>query len=161
MPNIISILGLTQYSGIFYYIRVKYRQINKMLLKISKMQTTSNKNYIPKKNLVSIVGAIRPKLVYEDPTALLKTLRIIHANLCSLSGEISRSFGILIISTLVASFVVLSIQLYAIYKTVEGYSGEDFYLIIYTVLWIILHGGKIFIILLASDGITSEVIEML
>lgn len=158
VPNIISILGLTQYSGIFYYIRIKYQQINKHLAKISKMQSSFDYG-IPKKNFVSVVGALKSS-VNEDSTFLLNTLRIIHADLSALCKEISNSFGILIISTLVTSFVVLSIQLYAIYKTVEGYSGDDFYLIIYTILWIVLHGGKICIILLASDGVTSEVCRL-
>lgn len=159
IPNIVSILGLTQYSGILYYIRKKYIHLNNYLRKISHNKILNTKlSIIHTKQLANVVGTlVKDKINKDDYSSVLNTFRIIHSDLNDLCKEINESFGLLIISTLITSFVVLSIQLYAIYKTVEGYSPDDLFLTIYTILWIVLHGGKIFIILLASDGVIHEV----
>lgn len=154
IPNILSLLSITQYCGILYCIQHKYKKINSCLFKLSKTCNYKSevKQIINKSNVISIVSS----KIIENYVKNIEHLRKTHSSLSCLTEDVNESFGILIISILASSFAILSIQFYALYKMFDK-NDIDTFLFIYTVLWIILHGGKVAIILYANNGLSNEV----
>lgn len=162
VPNIICLLGLTQYSGFLYCVRIRFIQLNKILRKIGRDSMRQSVNYFKEKTKTTDIISVVEFAKIKDPNKLspkemFNELRYAHSDLCILIKKLNESFGILVISAMITTFVSLSIQFYAIYKAVEGFSN-NFYLTIYTLLWIIMMGGKTVIILFASSGVDDNVI---
>lgn len=155
MPNIVSLLALTQYSAALHYIRDKFRIINAMLRRLIldnnlKGHFKSNN----KLNIISVLSLETNKSMGID--RILNLLRKQHAELCRLVELLNECFGILIVFTLIAAYIILSTQFYAFYKMSEGFDVQDIWLSIYTILWVILHGGKVVLILLPINDISDE-----
>lgn len=158
VPNILSLLSITQYCGILYCIQYKYKKINLCLMKLSKTCTIKSQGkFIVKSNLITVVssGIVKSKMS-ENYVENIEHLRKIHSSLSILTDDVNESFGILIISVLAASFSILSIQFYALYKMFD-FDDLDTFLFLYTILWILLHAGKVAIILYGNNGLSNEV----
>lgn len=158
IPNILSLLSITQYCGILYCIQHKYKKINACLMKLSKTFTfKSQAKYIAKSNLISVVSSdiVKCKMI-ENDVENIEYLRKIHSSLSILTEDVNQSFGMLLISVLAASFSILSIQFYALYKMFD-FDDLDTFLFLYTILWIFLHAGKVAIILYGNNGLSNEV----
>lgn len=155
IPNLISVLGLSIYGLLLFSVKFLIDLINRALV-----IRNNSTNFI--ENLQA--PFIFFKEIHIDSrerrgltSKLVDDLRIIYGELCDLSKDINSMYGILIISTVVASFLVLNIQFYAFYKTSEGYTQEDIALMFYTALWIVLYTGKIFIILRSNESLINAV----
>lgn len=155
MPNIVSLLALTQYSAGLHYIRDKFRIINAMLRRL--ILDNNLKGHFKnnnKLNIISVLSLETNKNMGID--RILNLLRKQHAELCRLVELLNECFGILIVFTLIAAYIILSTQFYAFYKMSEGFDVQDIWLTIYTILWVILHGGKVVLILLPINDISDE-----
>lgn len=155
IPNIVSLLALTQYSAVVYFIWTRFSTINGILKRMVRQSNLRN-DIVGKVNVISVLSM---EVGYRDPGAekTFNILRKQHAELSRLTELLNKSFGILILTTLIAAYVILSIQFYAFYKLSEGYAEADVFFIVYTVLWIILHAGKVLLILYPVNKITDEV----
>ncbi|CAO1349680.1 unnamed protein product [Diamesa serratosioi] len=154
MPNIVSLLALTQYAAALHYIRDKFRIINTMLRRLildNNFKGIFKKN---KLNIISVLSMETNKSIGIDQ--ILNLLRKQHAELSRLVELLNKCFGILIVFTLIAAYIILSTQFYAFYKMSEGFDVHDIWLTIYTILWVILHGGKVVLILLPINDISDE-----
>ncbi|CAO1313977.1 unnamed protein product [Diamesa hyperborea] len=155
MPNIVSLLALTQYSAALHYIRDKFIIINAMLRRL--IRDNNLKGHFKsnnKLNIISVLSLETNKNMGID--RILNLLRKQHAELCRLVELLNECFGVLIVFTLIAAYIILSTQFYAFYKMSEGFDVQDIWLTIYTILWVILHGGKVVLILLPINDISDE-----
>lgn len=163
VPNIISVLALSEYIALLFSIRERYRKIIEILLLLPTNENCSM-NHLKIKEKIKIFNIFpvqRPKLPrILDQTlsaSTLDTLRIVCLDLTDLYLDVNSSFGILIISTVVSTFLILSIQFYAIYVIMEDLQENDPWLTFYTGLWIVLHGGKSFFVLYYNNAVNNEV----
>ena len=154
MPNIVSLLALTQYAAALHYIRDKFKTINAMLRRLIVDNNLKGNFKNSKLNIISILSIETNKSMGFDRK--LNLLRIQHAELSRLVELLNECFGILIVFTLIAGYIILSTQFYAFYKMSEGFDAQDILLTIYTILWVILHGGKVVLILLPINDISDE-----
>lgn len=164
IPNVISVLALTQYFFLLVCLRLRYRQIIEILTWLPQDQRRQL-NQTPmngKMNLgMAIMHANRVSRVFDvvpPPDVTMESMRQVCLDLTDLYSEVNGSFGVLIITTVVSTFLILSIQFYALYTFMENLQRENTWLTIYTVLWIILHGGKSFLILYYNNVVNKEVI---
>jgi hypothetical protein len=157
IPNIIGVLSLTQYSLVLHFIRDKLRTINGILKRLVRHKDLKSSFLVNNKiNIISVIFMDWEKREF-GLDRIIEILRKQHSNLSRLVEQVNKSFGILILSTIIAAYIILSIQFYAFYKMSEGYTEQDIYLTIYTILWIILHGGKIILILYPINDVTDAV----
>lgn len=155
MPNIVSLLALTQYSATLHYIRDKFRIINALLRRL--ILDNSLKGNFKSNNKLNIISVLSMETNRSLGIDLkLNLLRKQHAELCRLVEMLNECFGILIVFTLIAAYIILSTQFYAFYKMSEGFDAQDIWLTIYTILWVILHGGKVVLILVPINNISDE-----
>lgn len=153
VPNIISTLALTQYSMVIYYARNKFRTINVILKRLISNGNSVGDSQIGNNQLciISVLGRSR-----NGTEKILNILRRQHTELSRLVEFLNKCFGVLIVLILVAAYIILSIQFYAFYRITVGFEKVDLWLIAYTILWVILHGGKVLLILYPTHDIIDE-----
>lgn len=184
IPNIISMLSLTQYFGLLFAIKERYKKVNDILKKLTTMDmdfdidAVGNLTEKCNKQMLTIFLSLEMQKGFAQRIStsskfnvnnnnygrgnktlenILNSLRKIYADLNCFNKNVTSSFGALVISTIISTFLILSIQFYAFYKIFEGFNTQDLSLTFYTTFWIILHGGKVILILLFNYKIIKEV----
>lgn len=172
IPNIITVLALTEYFVLLIILRDCYRTINQILGKLPSQYNWKllDRAYNGQKKTNTIFDLIARSSYFkhsnlngvepnscESTRMILEKLRRLCLNLTELNKDINGSFGILVISVIISTFPFLSTQFYIFYKLAEGLDKNDAWLYIYSVLWLILHGGKSFLILLFCNWVNTEV----
>lgn len=154
IPNVVSSLALTQYAMVLHYINEKLKAINSFLSRL-KVEIDEDRCQLTKEKLFVISG-LTVQCDYSGLDKIIHKLRFLHFELSSLIELLNESFGLLIILILVAAYIILSIQFYAVYKMTEGFEATDIWLTIYTVLWMALHGAKVFLVLYPANNVSDE-----
>lgn len=147
VPNVVSTLALTQCSFVTRCLTHKLRAINLYLGNFAKK---TNQHHLMFVNVLASNN--EEQLVVLE----LDKLRCQHAELSRLMELLNECFGLLIVLTLIAAYVILSTQFYAFYKMIEGFDESNIWLVVYTVLWVILHLGKVFMILNPIEDFSDE-----
>lgn len=153
IPNIISTLALTQFATVLHCIRDKFRTINLVLKQLQSNSFTEHQLINNKLNIFVVLPVSRGR---NSSERILNILRKQHGELSRLTELLNKCFGLLIILTLIAAYVILSIQFYAFYKMKEGFKESDIWLTLYTILWVILHSGKFLLILYPINNVSDE-----
>ncbi|XP_058120664.1 putative gustatory receptor 59e [Anopheles ziemanni] len=161
LSNIINVLGLIQYTYLLYFIYLFYSDVNRLLMSYT-VNASRDKQCRTRRRLSYETTIVTPSsggasLLY-DYAHLIDLLRSIHLELNELLEQVNDCFGVLIVSTTTASFIVLSLQFFAIYTltTVRVWKVSDTLLLVYTVLWIVLHGAKVLMVLYPSHLVQKE-----
>uniref|UniRef100_A0A182T1F9 Gustatory receptor n=1 Tax=Anopheles maculatus TaxID=74869 RepID=A0A182T1F9_9DIPT len=154
LSNLINVLGLVQYAYVLYFVFFFYYDMNRLLQSYAHHFRAQDKRYVRR------VGSeiVLPSGALYDYAQLIDILRRTHLQLSALMEQVNGCFGVLIVSTTTASFVVLSLQFFAIYQatTVRSWTMTDTYLLVYTVLWIVLHAAKVLMILYPCHLVQRE-----
>lgn len=108
----------------------------------------------PKLNVISVLAMDIGR--HGNVSSVLDVLRKQHAELSRLMTLLNKCFGLLIILTIVAAYIILSTQFYAFYKMTEGFEPNDIWLTLYTTLWIVLHSGKVLLVLYPINDVCDE-----
>lgn len=153
IPNIVSVLALTQYSSVLHFIRDKFRTINAILVRLVTNRSLNDSAVNNKLNIISVIAMNSEQ---NGNVRTLNTLRKQHNELTRLLELLNKCFGLLIVLTLIAAYIILSTQFYAFYRMTEGFDESDIWLTLYTSLWVLLHGGKVLLILYPNNDITDE-----
>lgn len=165
LSNLLTIVTLIEYFGLLYVLKEGYKSICNVLLQlVDQNDEFSKRKSFENHAILTVfdVMKIRPN-AYVDPTLAiiqrLNKLRKIYYDLAMFNEDINTSFGILIISTTMTTFIVVSTQLYAFYDIAKSPDGiNDIYLAIYSGLWFIFNSGKVILILLLNHYVCVEVI---
>lgn len=175
IPNIISCLALTEYFILLLILKDCYRIINQILTDLPSKYNwlVLDRHYVvEQKKANDIFNMILKNSTQfkahgqldggasgsgDSCQMIIERLRQLCLKLTEINKDINASFGLLVISVIVSTFLILSIQFYAFYKIFEGFEEDDTWLTIYTALWIILHGAKSFMILLFNHYVNDEV----
>lgn len=160
LPNIIAAMALAEYFLLLNLLTQCYAKVRLILQEISSVGSDCC-TQIELNILQQELSRLHESLVNRYPSMndgrKVEQLRLLCLELNQLHYEITASFGFLIISTIISAFIILSIQFYTFYTIFEGFLNKDTWLIIYTLLWVILHGGKTFLILLFNQFVQDEV----
>ncbi|XP_055687203.1 putative gustatory receptor 59f [Lutzomyia longipalpis] len=140
IPNVISCLAILQLAGLLFLHRSMIAFINDHLMDLDG------------------VSPVTPTSITFTMEAIetIESLRKIHRDIAHMAEVIISNFGILILTTFTACFLILSIQLFALYQMFDNYENTNFFLLTYTFLWIFLHGGKIVLIVYFSSCLAKE-----
>lgn len=148
LPNIISVFSLLQYFFLLHFLAYCFKQINK-LIEINERKQLNN--------FIHALSFHHKQQITINGKNYIEILRILFINLNEFYADINNSFGLLLICTFFATFVILSIQFYTLYTFADHLVPMNEWLLLYTILWIILHGGKTCFILLFNHFILFEV----
>lgn len=160
LPNIIAAMALAEYFLLLNLLTQCYAEIRLILQGISSAESEPCAQIqldIFQLELSRLHKSLLSQRPFRGHEKKVEQLRLLCLELNQLHYEITASFGLLIISTIVSAFIILSIQFYTFYTIFEGFLSKDTWLIIYTLLWTILHGGKTFLILLSNQLVQDEV----
>lgn len=163
LPNAIQILALIEYVTLLHALRERYKQINCILDKLLNYHLNSS-GEMHGATIISLME-IKKKSSYcrfVSFEELLNNLRRLYGDLNAFETNVNQSFGILLISVITSSFIIVNTQLYALYTiTTQRFEDIDIFLVIYTLLWLILHSGKTIFVFLLNTYVTEEVIGSL
>lgn len=160
IPNFIWVLSLSQFASVMLFVRLKLHTINEILLGICKEMPYAEDKERRERLLLSIVIKLENDKMRPGENVVCKvveSLRRLHAKVCALGHSATNCFGILLSITILAGFVVLNIQFFQLYKTSESLEPYDLFLFLYTLLWIVLYGGKVVGILYVGHLVSKEV----
>lgn len=160
LPNAIQLLALIEYITLLHAVRERYKQINCILDKLLNHQLNRSSE-IRDTSVISLMEITKKNAYcrFVSFEELLNNLRRLHRDLNAFETNVNQSFGILLISIITSSFIIVNTQLYALY-TMTKLKFEDInpFLVIYTLIWLILHSGKTIFVLLLNTNVTEEVI---
>lgn len=160
IPNIIWVLSLSQFASIMVLVKFKLNMINDVLLGICKEMPYAEDTETREKLLLAVLIKLESEKMKPGENVLCKvveSLRRLHAKVCAVGHSATNCFGILLSITILAGFVVLNIQFFQLYKTSESLEPYDLFLFLYTLLWIVLYGGKVVGILYVGHMVSEEV----
>ncbi|XP_049542719.1 putative gustatory receptor 59e, partial [Anopheles darlingi] len=163
LTSLVNLLGLIQYFYLMYFIFLFYHDMNRLLKRFAVQSARSVARPTKRHSLAyrlpgyADVDTSSGTTLF-DYAALLDSLRKTHLKAYTLVEQVNECFGLLIVLTTVASFIVLSLEFFAIYlaTTTRHWTSTDTYLLVYTVLWIVLHGAKILMILYPAHLVQRE-----
>lgn len=168
VSNLLTIVTLIEYFALLYVLKERYKIICQLLLKlVNRIDECASRKSCENYASLTVFDVMKIKQkVYLDSTTeitqQLNRLRKIYYDLAMFNEDINSSFGILIISTTVTTFIVVSTQLFAFYYIAKSADGiDDVYLAIYSGLWFIFNSGKVLLILLLNHHVSVEVYSAL
>lgn len=159
LPNIIAAMALAEYFLLLDLLVQCYAKIGIILQTISGVSDGSSPNAF-ERDLNHVRKWTMSHYRFINDQQRVEQLRLLCLELNHLNSAITASCGLLIISTMVSTFIILSIQFYTFYTIFEGFVTKDTWLTIYTLLWVILHGGKTFLILSFNQFVSDEVNQL-
>lgn len=125
-----------------------------MLLRLLvEYQQTFGMDYQPKGSVLTIISRSSDVLAIE----ILISLRGIFNDLSVIHKNANRLFGWLIVALAASNFVIVCTQLYTLYKFAKGSEDFNYFLMTYSILWMILHSGRIVGVLYLNTKIEEEV----
>lgn len=170
LPTTTALLALIEYLSLLHVLKERYAEINFILKRLSvetaDRSSASYKNDFKRYSVLTIrrdVSAIQSNnklhntLINLPYETVLECLRKVHQDLHIICIAINESFGILLITTVITTFLILCTQLYAFYTFSEVVDTVNIYLFVYTVLWLILHAGKLYMLLLNNHQVVQQV----
>lgn len=131
IPSCFSTLALMQFGMVLRCIQDKMKNINTLLERL----TVNN---------------------WLRTDRMLLILRKQHLELSVLVDVLCRYFGLLIILTVLVAYVALLSQFYELYKMSIGKDNVYSWLFAYTTLWVILHCGKIILVVYPTSNFSDE-----
>lgn len=145
IPNIMSVFSLTQYFLLLHIVAFCIHKINEVLETNESDQAFLVHHFSPTNRRM------------PAPSSRIERVRVLFMDLCEFYDDVNESFGLLLVSIFCATFIILSIQFYAFYTVADNLVPANPWLLVYSFLWVVLHGGKAFLVLLFNHFISVEV----
>lgn len=145
IPHIMVLLVIIKYCSLLYAIQERCHNISLMVKKIS-LDLLFKKEYRQTHKT-----ATENKICQK-----INGLRLAFLDISKLTTDVNGTFGVLVISILVSTFVILSTEFFAFYEYVEQ-AAPDMYVPCLSVLWIIFYGGRIIFVLRMNHAVNIEV----
>lgn len=146
IPHMMVLLVIIEYGSLLYAIRERYQSISIVLKKIS-FDLLFKKEYRQRQTAAATENKICQKL---------NCLRLVFLDISKFTTQVNGTFGNLIISILVSTFLILSTEFFSFYEFIEK-AAPDFYVPILSVLWILFYGGRIIFVVRMNHGVNIEV----
>ncbi len=164
LSHLLTIVTLIKYFGLLYFLKERYKTICTLLRQLVDQNDEFSKSRSFDHHSTSTLFEMMKikQNIYVDPALAIvqriNRLRKIYYDLAMFNEDINSSFGILIISTTMTTFIVVSTQLYAFYDIAKSPDGiNDINLAVYSGIWFLLNSGKVLLILLLNHHVCVEV----
>lgn len=136
LPNLVIHISLVQYYALLYYIYKRGDIVYELLEKL--LQTSSSND----------VWNFRHQL---------HLLRAMLAKLDEFTKTVNDHFSISIILVYFGSFINISVNIFLLYKYLNSWDTSNPAWTIYSIFWILMHIGKMFLILYYNQNILNAV----
>lgn len=170
LPTTTALLALIEYLCLLHVLKERYAEVNFILRRLS-IETAERNSVRCKKDFkrYSVLTFRRDERAIQSNNNLhntlfnlpyetvLECLRKVHQDLYIICIAINDSFGILLIATVITTFLILCTQMYAFYTFAEVVDKVNIHLFVYTVLWLVLHAGKLYMLLLNNHLVMQQV----
>lgn len=154
LPNVIVVLSVFQYCCILLALQERFAKINGVLLRLLvEYRRTFDWDYQLKGSVLAIVSRssdVLPKEILISLRGIFNELSVMHKNGNTL-------FGWLIVALAASNFVIVCTQLFTLYRFAKDSAEFNIFLLTYSVLWILLHSGRIIGVLYLNTRIEEEV----
>lgn len=137
MPNWMIVLTLIQFAIQLFIVAERYQQISGHLLKIN-------------------VNPLSNQIECDEVVKKLQMLSKIYFTLNELDINANASFGVLMVIQVITSFTVICTQFFNFYAATLRPNGL-WLTSGFTVLWLVFHGGKVWLFLALNSKIEDEV----
>lgn len=159
LPNIIIMIPLIQYYCLLYAIAERYRQISNGLRQLFKSfdfagNDILNEIIIRKDNVIAEEDCFNG----TEMNLKLMVMRKAHLQLNYLEAKTARSFGWLVLCLIGSAFVIAVATLYSVYETAKTKDNWNWWGLFFAILWLMLHNGKLWIILSMNSKVIEEVL---
>lgn len=159
LPNILINLNLCIYWLALRFTALLYSWANGILENLS--QTPSDKTVNHSRTSVWFQKEFYANSLH---TNALRRIHDVFLSLSQFNADISDVltnlvdiFRIILVLNFLTSFLVLTIEFFALYKYFDDPSLNELTLVIFKTIWLTLHGGRIFFILITNNAVTKQV----
>ncbi|XP_061388489.1 putative gustatory receptor 59e [Musca vetustissima] len=167
LPNILISLNLCLYWLVLRLIAHLMQSINDILEMLPQVAGNSGKNLVivnPTslwfyKEFYSSKGY--PKSRQFNAHEVFIEVQGIHSDLSDVLSDTVDIFRYILVLNFLASFVVLTIELFTLYTYFDDPALNELTLVIFKCVWLILHSSRIFFVLLTHNAITRKKCQML
>lgn len=161
IPNVITALALIKYIVLLHVLNYFYSQIHLILqsIQVESSHHITNRGISIRKGVFYFMGNDIPDIqrqigVHRSVNDMkIDRLRGFCLELGCMHRNANEAFGLLLVSTVVSTFLILNIQFYTFYTIIERLQKDNIWLTIYTIMWVVLHGAKTFFVLLSNHSI--------
>lgn len=157
--SVVITLSLTQYSVVLHFATDKFKSINDTLKILITNNSLTERRVI--KNRLHVISVLSVRI--EDPKTdkTLKILRRQHAELSRLIEHLNQCFGLLIVLTIIADFVNISIEFFGYYKRVknietDGFGDDELFWTLDSIFWVTVHAAKVLLIIYSANNASDE-----
>ncbi|XP_030388353.1 putative gustatory receptor 59e [Scaptodrosophila lebanonensis] len=170
LPGLMISLNLIQYAIALHILWQLHVQLCDRLLVVKRLL---NESFLPPTGYQKLLGAGYEKAFcafvdghkemesrLTEAVQLLEMLRLTSATLDRLHSKLIGILGYVLLLNLCNSFFSFCVDFFAIYKFFEEPNWHSYALFLYRVLWLILHGGRIWLILKGNERIVEQKCEL-
>lgn len=156
LPSVISSLALMQFVALLHILRSEYAKLNSVIqASLSHLMEWRKRQQYPVYKVTPLLA--RPAKFDAYNPNNLNVARHLHIELGELYEEGTATVGYLMICVFVQTVLQNIIQLYLLYRFAVNLEPIDSWRISYSAIWMVLHLGQLFVVLLYSDLLNKEV----
>ncbi|KAF5279977.1 hypothetical protein FQR65_LT15115 [Abscondita terminalis] len=152
--NVVDYLNtimLFQYVDILLLLRQRYIWLNREIRNTPQRRYEWNSLTTDKKlySVVDIANAVTPKI-------LVKRWGKLHGELFTTAMLVNRAYGVQLLSTICARFIMITTQLINVYKSIQDPNQSDANTYTLMAIYLFLHGSKIFMVASISENTAAK-----
>lgn len=166
VPNVIIFLALLKYFALLHILQERYKQISIILKSLLVQSNWKNNisNYFKasqqmhnKMFELKLMDPVKQQTNEIPKHQTISALQQIFHELTVLELNTSKSFGILTMCLISSSFIIICSQLYSFYRYTQDSASITTLAVMYKIVWIIMHFGKVIMVLYQNDKVAKEV----
>lgn len=151
----INTIMLFQYVDILLLLRQRYVWLNKEIKEMGKAQTSGLNEF--KLTSLQVSGRTSGKNNCVSTEDLLITLGKVHIKLFDTAKLVNRTYGIQLLSSITARFIMITTQLINMYKIIKDPNTDNNITYSLVAIYLFLHVSKIFMIASISENTAAKV----
>lgn len=164
VPSVNMLLVHLQYYSLLFLVKQRYGWIQQILCNMSTKRHIFYDNNLCNKIRrsderdrcwFSITNREYEKWTFDDFRTAIVNLLAVYRKLSALERSVSSSFGLYFVFGMATTFVVVLMKSFQLYFTVT--LKFDLYLMLYVVLWLAVHCGKVVLVLEICHSIVQVV----
>lgn len=152
VPNIVQLLALIQYVCMLFVIRKRFDCVERSLRRLTEDGRTPQRHRIV---VVSSKQWTQGDRMLEDVWLHVRNGKRIFQELHSFERYVHRSFGLLVVLTMLTGFFIIIVELYQFYTFVVAELRPI--LILHSCDWMLVHFGELFFVLLMCTRLGDAV----
>lgn len=155
LPGLMMTLGVLQYALPLHFLRLLLDQIRRRLEELKLQQR-------PKAGITKLDARYESAFAAlvdagGGYSAMLEEMRATCNHLDLLHKKLLSRFGIFLLLNFANSLASFCMELYLVFNFFDNPQWEETWLLIYRLLWLLMHGGRIWFIMAVNEAILEKV----